>query len=202
MVRTEYLAMKTDQIAAETLNSDMKEFGLAAKKLASHAMLLGGLAIGTAVLQWVAVAAAVYLMVLGETKYKPNILSALLVPYIFFTLPSPLFIILSGEISKGISLISVLLQLFFPQHFPNWPGKIGSTFLVLAIAPLIIGEALRGNWIGNAICVIIACYHLQEHIRKSGGFKQSFTTLIGLAHTTGVILMIVYPIWALVLNFI
>ncbi|KAI3946065.1 hypothetical protein MKX01_024821 [Papaver californicum] len=202
MVRTEYLAMKTDKIAAQTLNSDMKELGLAAKKLATHAMKLGGLAIGTAILQWVAVTAAVYLMVLAETKYKPNILTALLVPYIFFTLPSGLFIILSGEISKGISLISVLLQLFFPQHFPNWPGKIGSTFLVLALAPHIIGEALRGNWIGDVICIVIACYHLQEHIRKSGGCKQSFTTLIGLAHTTGIILMIVYPIWSLVLFFI
>lgn len=194
------MAMKTDEIAAETLNSDMKELGIVAKKLAGHAMKLGGLAIGTAVLQWVAVAAAVFLMVSAETKYKPNILTALLVPYIFFTLPSTLFIILSGEISKGISLLSVLLQLFFPEHVPNWPGKIGSTFLVLALAPHLIGETLRGNWIGDVICIVITFYHLQEHIRKSGGFKQSFTTLVGLAYTSGIILMIVYPIWSLVLH--
>lgn len=60
MGKKSYLAMKTDSssaAASELITSDFKEIGLAAKNLATHAML-GGLGFGTTFLQWFASFAA------------------------------------------------------------------------------------------------------------------------------------------------
>lgn len=53
-----YIAMKTDNMASEVLGSDFKELGEAAKKLANHAIKLGGLGFGTSFLAWIASFAA------------------------------------------------------------------------------------------------------------------------------------------------
>lgn len=54
-----YLAMKTDSVAAnEVMSSDFKEVGNAMRKLANHAITLGGLGFGSSFLKWVACAAA------------------------------------------------------------------------------------------------------------------------------------------------
>lgn len=55
-----YLSMKTDEAATDLLTSDFKDIGYAAKKLANHAIMLGGLGIGTSIFKWIAFAAAVY----------------------------------------------------------------------------------------------------------------------------------------------
>ncbi|KAK6159424.1 hypothetical protein DH2020_006738 [Rehmannia glutinosa] len=53
--------MKTDsEAASELIGSDLKEVGHAVKKLANHAIKLGGLGFGTSFLKWVASFAAMY----------------------------------------------------------------------------------------------------------------------------------------------
>uniref|UniRef100_A0A5B6YQE2 Cold-regulated 413 plasma membrane protein 2 n=1 Tax=Davidia involucrata TaxID=16924 RepID=A0A5B6YQE2_DAVIN len=203
MGRTEYLAMKTDAATAELINSDINELKIAAKKLINHATMLGsGLGFGTTFLKWLASFAAIYLLILDRTNWKTNILTSLLVPYIFFSLPSWLFNLLRGEVGKWIAFIAVVLRLFFPRHFPDWLEMPGSLILLLVVAPSFFAHTLRDSWVGVVICLIIGCYLLQEHIRASGGFRNSFTQAHGISNTIGLVLLLVYPVWALVLHFI
>lgn len=59
MGRMDYLAMKTNESTTQQLiDSDLREIGIAAKKLANDAMRLGGLGFGTSFLKWVASFAA------------------------------------------------------------------------------------------------------------------------------------------------
>lgn len=76
----------------------------------------------------------------------------------------------------------------------------GSLILLLVVAPNIFAHTFRDSWIGTAICLLIGCYLLQEHIRASGGFRNSLTQSNGISNTVGIILLLVYPIWALVLR--
>ncbi|KAA8547285.1 hypothetical protein F0562_003851 [Nyssa sinensis] len=203
MGRMEYLAMKTDAATADLINSDINELKIAAKKLINHAILLGsGLGFGTTFLEWVASFAAIYLLILDRTNWRTNVLTSLLVPYIFFSLPSWLFNLFRGEVGKWIALIAVVLRLFLPRHFPDWLEMPGSLILLLVVAPSFFADTLRGSWVGVAICLIIGCYLLQEHIRASGGFRNSFTQVHGISNTVGIIILLVYPVWALVLHFI
>ncbi|ESQ50933.1 hypothetical protein EUTSA_v10022862mg [Eutrema salsugineum] len=99
------------------LGSDLNELGIAAKNLANHTFMLTGLGLGTSILEWIASVAAIYLLVLDRTNWKTNMLTALLIPYIFFSLPSLIFGIFRGEIGKWIAIVAVVVQLFFPKHF-------------------------------------------------------------------------------------
>ncbi|TYI54094.1 hypothetical protein E1A91_D11G051400v1 [Gossypium mustelinum] len=177
----QYLAMKTDPVAQELISSDIKELKLAAIKLMDDATKLGGLGFGTSFLKWVASFSAIYLLILDRTNWRTNMLTSLLVPYIFFSLPSGLFRFLRGDVGKWIAFIAVVLRLFFPRHFP---------------------VTLKDSLVGVFICLLIGCYLLQEHIRASGGFRNSFTQSNGISNTIGIILLLVYPVWALVLHFV
>ncbi|KAL0384139.1 UNVERIFIED_CONTAM: cold-regulated plasma membrane protein 2 [Sesamum radiatum] len=198
-----YLAMKTDYAAAnELISSDLKDVGNAVKKLANHAVKLGGLGFGTSFLKWVAAVAAIYLLILDRTNWKTNILTSLLIPYIFLSLPSWLFSLLRGELGKWIALIAVVLRLFFPRHFPDWLELPGALILLIVVAPSFFAVTIRGNIVGVGICLIIGCYLLQEHIRASGGFRNSFTKSNGISNSIGILLLFLYPVWALVLYFL
>ncbi|KAL0365460.1 UNVERIFIED_CONTAM: cold-regulated plasma membrane protein 2 [Sesamum angustifolium] len=141
-----YLAMKTDNAAAsELISSDLKDVGNAVKKLANHAVKLGGLGFGTSFLKWVAAVAAIYLLILDRTNWKTNILTSLLIPYIFLSLPSWLFSLLRGELGKWIAIIAVVLRLFFPQHFPDWLELPGALILLIVVAPSFIAVTIRGT---------------------------------------------------------
>ncbi|TXG59545.1 hypothetical protein EZV62_014118 [Acer yangbiense] len=202
MGRIDYLAMKTDdQVTANLINSDINDLKVAAKNLINHATKLGGLGFGTSFLGWVASFAAIYLLILDRTNWRTNMLTSLLVPYIFFSLPLVLFNFLRGEVGKWIAFIAVVLRLFFPRHFPDWLEMPGSLILLLVVAPDFFAHTLKGSWVGVAICLLIGCYLLQEHIRASGGFRNSFTQSHGISNTLGIILLLVYPVWAMVLHF-
>ncbi|KAL3525751.1 hypothetical protein ACH5RR_014123 [Cinchona calisaya] len=200
----DYLAMKTDQdpVTAELIDSDINELKMAAKKLFNHATKLGGLAFGTSFLKWIASFAAIYLLILDRTNWRTNMLTSLLVPYIFFSLPAVLFNFLRGEFGRWVAFIAVVLRLFFPRHFPDWLEMPGSLILLLVVSPSFFAHILRDNLVGVFICLVIGCYLLQEHIRASGGFRNSFTQRHGISNTLGIILLLVYPIWALVLHFL
>ncbi|XP_057498418.1 cold-regulated 413 plasma membrane protein 2-like [Actinidia eriantha] len=202
MGRMDYLAMKTDPAAAELINSDINELKIAAKRLFNHATKLGGLGFGTSFLKWVASFAAIYLLILDRTNWRTNMLTSLLVPYIFFSLPTVLFSFFRGEFGKWVTFIAVVLRLFFPRHFPDWLEMPGSLILLLVVAPSFFAHTLKDSLVGVFICLIIGCYLLQEHIRASGGFRNSFTQTNGISNTLGIILLLVYPVWALVIHFI
>ncbi|GMP48275.1 hypothetical protein CsSME_00015685 [Camellia sinensis var. sinensis] len=205
MVKNNYLAMKTtgSTTSTELISSDLQDLGNAAKKFASHAiMLTSGLGLGSVLLQWIASIAAIYLLVLDRTNWRTNILTALLIPYIFFSLPSLVFSLLSGEIGKWIAFIAVVLRLFFPKRFPDWLEMPGALILLIVVAPSLIADTLRDSFIGAIICLAIACYLLQEHIRASGGFRNSFTKSSGVSNSVGIIILLVYPVWALFDDFL
>ncbi|CAK9140545.1 unnamed protein product [Ilex paraguariensis] len=195
-----YLAMKTDASATEELiTSDLKDLGNAAKKLANHAIKLGGLGFGTSFLQWVVSVAAIYLLILDRTNWKTNILTSLLIPYIFLSLPSLVFSLFRGEVGKWIAFVAVVVRLFFPRHFIDWLELPAALILLMVVSPGFLADTVRGNWIGLGICLVIGCYLLQEHIRASGGFRNSFTKTNGISNTVGIILLLVYPVWGLIL---
>ncbi|KAM7511396.1 hypothetical protein LguiB_010271 [Lonicera macranthoides] len=55
----------------------------AAVNLGDHATKLGGVGFFTSFFQWFACAAAIYLLILDRTNWRTNMLTSLLVPYIF-----------------------------------------------------------------------------------------------------------------------
>ncbi|KAL8124813.1 hypothetical protein AgCh_012459 [Apium graveolens] len=112
MVRGNYIAMKTDQLSQDIFNSDLNN-------LIADATRLGGLGFGTSFLKWVASFAAIYLLILDRTHWRTNMLTGLLVPYIFFSFPWALFNLFRGEVGKWIAFVAVVLRLFFPRHFPG-----------------------------------------------------------------------------------
>ncbi|KAF7061105.1 hypothetical protein CFC21_067828 [Triticum aestivum] len=201
-----FLAMKAgaasgaSEAAQALLESDLRELGLAARKLANHAIVLGGgLGFGRHFLKWLAFIAAVYLLVLDKTNWKTNMLTGLLVPYIFFTLPGVLFSLVRGEVGAWIAFVVVILRLFFPRHFPDWLELPGSLILLTVVAPSLFAEHFRNDLVGVFICLAIGCYLLQEHIRVSGGFREAFRKANGVSNTIGIVLLFVYPVWVLVL---
>ncbi|KAK3195596.1 hypothetical protein Dsin_026906 [Dipteronia sinensis] len=195
--------MRGDNGNSFSISSDMEELVLAAKKLANHAIKLGGLGFGTSFLEWVASFAAIYLLILDRTNWKTNILTSLLIPYIFFSLPSLIFNIFRGEIGKWIAFVAVVVRLFFSKRFPaieEWAEMPAALILLAVVAPSLFATTIRNNWIGVAISLVIACYLLQEHIRASGGFRNAFTKANGLSNTIGIVILFVYPAWALLID--
>ncbi|KAE9606743.1 putative cold-regulated 413 protein [Lupinus albus] len=73
--------------------------------------------------------------------------------------------------------------------------------LLLVVAPNFFAFKWRKNAIGIVIDLIIGCYLLQEHIRASGGFRNSFTQRHGISNTIGILFLLAYPVWALVVHF-
>ncbi|KAK3021765.1 hypothetical protein RJ639_045087 [Escallonia herrerae] len=198
-----YVGRKSESaVLSELLGSDLKEVAHAAKRFASHAIKLGSLGFGTSFLEWIASFAAIYLLVLDRTNWRTNMLTALLIPYIFLSLPSLLFSLFRGEVGKWIAFVAVVLRLFFPRRFPDWLEMPAALILIIVVAPSLLADTLRDSILSAVICLIIGGYLLQEHIRASGGFRNSFTKSHGISNSVGIILLLVYPVWALVLYFL
>lgn len=82
----------------------------------------------------------------------------------------------------------------------DWLEIPGSMILILIVAPNIFALKLRNNWIGLAVDLLIGCYLLQEHIRATGGIRNSFTQKHGISNTLGILVLIVYPICAIIIH--
>nr|ABU82739.1 cold acclimation WCOR413-like protein [Citrus trifoliata] len=202
MGKKSYLAMRAGGVTSDLISSDMKELVVAAEMLADHsvdAIKLRGLGFGTTFLEWVASFAAIYLLILDRTNWRTNILTGLLIPYIFFSLPSLIFNVFRGDVGKWIAFIAVIVRLFFPRRFADWLEMPAALILLIVVAPSLFASYTRSSWIGVVICLAIACYLLQEHIRASGGFRNSFSKAHGVSNSVGIIILVVYPAWALVL---
>jgi hypothetical protein len=189
------LKMKTgNDVSTYDLSSDFKELKVAVCKLGNHTVGLLGAGLFTGLLRWLATISAIYLLVLDRTNWRTNMLTSLLVPYLFLNLPSVIFNIFRGEVGKWIALIGVVLRLFFPRHLPDWWEMPGSLILLLVVPPHLIVE-LRGSWVGVIVSLGIGAYLLQEHIRYNGGFKKAFAESKGVSNTLGIILLFVSPLW-------
>ncbi|CAN7033517.1 hypothetical protein IGI04_031709 [Brassica rapa subsp. trilocularis] len=201
MGRVDYLAMKTEEeTAANLINSDLNEFVDAAKKLVKDATMLGGLSFGTSFLQYAASISAIYLLILDRTNWRTKMLTTLLVPYIFLTLPYVIFNFFRGDFGKWIALISITIRLFCPKHFPDWLEIPAALILLLVVAPSLIAGTVRESWVGAVICLIIACYLFHEHIKASDGFRNALTQKHGLSNTIGIVALLVYPVWTIFFN--
>ncbi|XP_071711904.1 cold-regulated 413 plasma membrane protein 2-like [Rutidosis leptorrhynchoides] len=202
MVRRDFFISKTDKVTTQLINVDISELKVLVDKLFDHVTKVGGLGFGTSFLSWVASFSAIYLLILDRTNWRSNMLTSLLVPYIFFSLPHSIFHFLRGQFGMWIAFIAVVLRLFFPQHFPDWMEIPGSLSLLLVVAPSLFAHTFRDDWVGVAICLIISCYLLQEHIRASGGFRNSFMQSHGISNTIGILLLLIFPLWMLIIRFI
>ncbi|XP_021847784.1 cold-regulated 413 plasma membrane protein 2-like [Spinacia oleracea] len=197
--RMDYLAMKTEQLAAANLiDSDINELKIAVMALVHDTTTLGGQSgFGTHFLQWLASFSAIYLLILDRTHWRSNMLTSLLVPYIFLSLPSGPFHLLRGEVGKWIAFVSVVLRLFFHRSFPEWLEMPVCLILLLVVAPEMLAISMKESWMGVVVVLIIGCYLLQEHIRATGGLRNSFTQRHGISNTIGLLLLLAYPIWSL-----
>ncbi|KAL9271491.1 Cold-regulated 413 plasma membrane protein 2-like protein [Drosera capensis] len=209
--------MSTDAVDA-TISSDLKEVSNAAKKLAADAVKLGGLGFSTTFLQWFAAFAAMHdffsffinTVVLFadpgsnqlENKHPHRTSCALYFLQSSLTalqfLQVALLSYTLGQVGKWIAFIAVILRLFCPQRFPDWLELPAAIILIIVVAPSLFADTVRGSLIGALICLVIGCYLLQEHIQASGGFRNSFTQPHGISNTVGIILLLVYPVWALI----
>lgn len=80
----------------------------------------------------------------------------------------------------------------------DWLELPAALIILIVVAPGLIANTFRDNIVGVVVCLVIACYLLQEHIRASGGFRNSFTKAHGVSNSIGIIILLVYPIWAAV----
>jgi len=81
----------------------------------------------------------------------------------------------------------------------DWLEMPGSLILLMVVAPDLFAHKVKENWIGVAVLIFIGCYLLQEHIRATGGLRNSFTQSHGISNTVGLILLLSYPVWAMVI---
>lgn len=95
--------------------------------------------------------------------------------------------------------LSVFVYIYI---YIDWLEMSGSLILLLVVSPVFFAYTLRESWPGVVICLLIGCYLLQEHIRASGGFRNSFTQSHGVSNTVGIILLLTYPIWTIVVHFL
>ncbi|VAI37158.1 unnamed protein product [Triticum turgidum subsp. durum] len=203
-----FLAMKTGPAAGASeasqalLESDLRELTMAARKLANHAIVLGGGIgfIGT-FLQWLAFAASVGA---GQDELEDQHADGPLGPLHFLHHARSALRLHKVKIGAWIAFVVVVLRLFFPRHFPDWLELPGSLILLTVVAPAIFADTFRGSWliIGVGVCLVIGCYLLHEHIKASGGLKEAFQKTNGWSNTIGILLLFIYPVWAVVMWFL
>lgn len=182
------------------LDQDWHALGVALSNLGTHLAATLGYSGITGFLQWLAVIAAIYLLVLNRTNWRTNLLTALLVPYLALQLPDPLFGYLRGDIGAWIAFIAVVIRLFFAQKYPdliNGDMELPIAFVLLVVtAPkLIVG--VRGTVISDLISLGIGAYLLWQHTNHAGGFRRAFGEAQGGSNSFGILLLFIAPAWAL-----
>jgi hypothetical protein len=202
MVHPRAFALDVSQpgAAAMALQQDWQALGAALSSLGAHVVATLGLGASVGgLLRWLAVIAAIYLLVLDRTNWRTNLLTALLVPYLALQLPEPVFGYLRGGIGAWIAFIAVVIRLFFASRFPhNGDLELPVSFILLVVtAPsLIVG--VRYTIISDLASLVIGLYLLIQHNQNSGGFRRAFGEQKGALHSFGILLLFVAPAWALI----
>ncbi|KFK32720.1 hypothetical protein AALP_AA6G280000 [Arabis alpina] len=170
----------------------LNDFQVAAEKLIHS---YGILPMVTLFLRWVASFAAIFLMILDGTKWKStNMSTSLLAPYLFTSLPLVVFEFLRREFGKWIALLTVVLKLFFPKHFPESLEIPGATFLLIVVAPTFIVDVVRDP---PSLCLMTSLCLLTKHTKDCGGYKNSFTQNDKITCTIFLYLLFLYSLWYL-----
>ncbi|KAL7618787.1 hypothetical protein Lser_V15G01155 [Lactuca serriola] len=191
-----YLKISTDptlsEAASKLINSDLKDIREATRKLVDHVIKLGvSGGFITTCLQWIACFAAMKLF--ADTRSNKLEEED---PYFTF---GPLHLLdYSGDIGKWITLVGVVLCLFFREHYPEYLELPGSLLLLVVVAPNFVASYVRVGWIRVIVYLVIGFYFLQEHIRASGGFKNAFTKSNGISNTIDIVPLFVFPVWAII----
>ncbi|EFJ37864.1 hypothetical protein SELMODRAFT_71942, partial [Selaginella moellendorffii] len=146
-------------------------------------------------LRWLATIAAIFLIVVDRTHWKTDLLTGLLVPYIWLNLPPILFGFFRGEVGKWISLITVIVRLFIPRKFPEEAELPVSLILLIVVAPNLLADSVRNSLAGIIVSLAIGCYLLVQHINNAGGFRKAFAAQNGIPNTIGILLLFVSPLW-------
>ncbi|KAL1219071.1 Cold-regulated plasma membrane protein [Cardamine amara subsp. amara] len=178
----------------------LNEIQIVAEKLIHS---YGVLFMVTLFLRWIVSFTAVFLMILDRTKWKysNNIMTSLLAPYLFSSLPHVIFQFLrTGEFGKWIALLIVVLWLFLPKnpnHFTESLEILGATILFTVVTPNELVVGFRDEtYGGSSICMGVSTYLLGKHTKACGGSKNSFTQKDKITYTICLWLLFVYPIWA------
>ncbi|XP_028240638.1 cold-regulated 413 plasma membrane protein 1-like isoform X4 [Glycine soja] len=121
--------------------------------------------------QLIASITAIYLLILDRANWKTDILTSLLIPFIFFSLPSLIFRIIRTDFGKWIAFIAIVLHLLFPRHFSDWLELPAVFILLIVAAPDFFTNTFIRNKVGVIICLIIACCLLQGNILAVCGIR-------------------------------
>ncbi|CAL9233670.1 unnamed protein product [Arabidopsis halleri] len=152
----------------------------------------------TLFLKWLASFVAVFLMILDRTKWKysNNIMTSLLAPYLFSSLPVVIFQFLRTGFGKWIALLTVVLRLFLPNHFHESLEIPGATILLIVVTPSDIGAVFRDDvrYTGGSVCLFTSLYLLNKHTKACGDIKNSFTQKDKLTYTICLWILFMYPI--------
>ncbi|KAE8670313.1 COR413PM2 protein [Hibiscus syriacus] len=76
-----------------------------------------------------------------------------------------------------------------PPFLQDWVKLLGALILLIVVAPSLFSGTIRDGWIGVVICLAIVAYLLQEHIRASVSFRNSFAKASGISNTIGIIIL-------------
>eukprot|EP00850_Spirogloea_muscicola_P000051 SM000001S04453 [mRNA] locus=s1:325005:326771:+ [translate_table: standard] len=120
---------------------------------------------------------AAFLLFVDRTHWRSDMLTALLVPVIFLTLPHHAVHWLRGEPGHWIVFICTVIWLFIPQTVPrDWllHGELPYVLLILLIiSPSRVLE-LRNTPYGIVIIFLVGVYLFYEHIVASEGVRNAF----------------------------
>ncbi|KAK2996547.1 hypothetical protein RJ639_025719 [Escallonia herrerae] len=212
-----YVGRKSESaVLSELLGSDLKEVAHAAKRFASHAIKLGSLGFGTSFLEWIACFAAIIGSHKLENEHAYGTANPLHLPESSFLTVQLVQCYASSSHdvfqvgywikalvhSSCLQVVHITLVLENLVAFTDWLDMPAALILIIVVAPSLLADTLRDSILSAVICLIIGGYLLQEHIRASGGFRNSFTKSHGISNSVGIILLLVYPVWALVLYFL
>ncbi|KAH7510797.1 hypothetical protein JRO89_XSUnG0248600 [Xanthoceras sorbifolium] len=206
----DYLAMKTDdQVAAELINSDINDLKVAAKKLINHATKLGGL--GLNCFSQMGCFLCCYLLVdIGSNKLENEHADfAISTLHIFQSSLSAVQLFKRRFWKMGCFHCSCT-KTFLPTTISQVYAQL---IVLLAGDAWIIDSASSGGsqflctqlegqlgWCRN-----LSYYWLLPTSRAHPSIwwiQNSFTQSHGISNTLGIILVLVYPVWALVLHFL
>ena len=77
-------------------------------------------------------------------------------------------------------------------------GITGSVDSSLVVAPSLFADTVRGDWIGVVMSSHRRLFASRTH--PTGlVFRDAFTKPGGISNTVGIIILFVYPVWAIVL---
>ncbi|KAL0741278.1 hypothetical protein Bca4012_082791 [Brassica carinata] len=135
-----------------------------------------------------------------QLYFKSNMWTSLIAPYLFFSLPLVVFQFLrGGEFGKWITLLTVVLRLFLPNHFPESLEIPGVT--LIASAPTFLVETFSDEADDlrdpSIVCLLTSCYLLSKHTKACGAYKtHSFVKKKKSLHHLSLSSSLYLPLWS------